>query len=377
MSLERIHRMVVKEFIHVFRDPRMRVVVLLVPVVQVLIFGYAATTDVRHVATAVCDLDHSVASRDLVARFVASGYFDVVHRPTDDREIRALLDRGDVQAVLRMNRGFGDDLNAGRTAVVQLLLDGTDSNTAGIVLDYAGRIVGEASNRILIERQARLRGAAARPPGVDLEERAWFNDNLESRSFYVPGVIAMLVMLVSLLLTSMAVVREREVGTLEQIAVTPITRSEFILGKTVPFALIGFFDVVAITAVGVFWFGVPVRGSLPLLFGCTTLYLMTSLGAGLLISTISATQQQAMMTVFLFYFPAVLLSGFVFPIANMPQAVQAVTYLNPLRYFLIIIRGLFLKGAGVRVLWPEIAALAAMGVFTLVAATRKVHKTLA
>lgn len=376
MSFERIRRMIAKEFIHVFRDPRMRMVVLAVPVVQVLIFGYAVTTDVRHVAAAVCDLDNSVASRDLTARFVASGYFDVVRRPVDDREIRALLDRGDVQAVLRMNRGFGEELSAGRPAAVQLLLDGTDSNTAGIVLDYAARIVAEASERILLERQAG-RGPAAPAPGVDVEVRAWFNENLESRNFYVPGVIAMLVMLVSLLLTSMAIVREREVGTMEQIVVTPITPVEFILGKTIPFAIIGFVNVLAITAVGVLWFAVPIRGSLLLLFGCTALYLMTSLGAGLLISTVSATQQQAMMTVFLFYLPAVLLSGFVFPIANMPAVVQWLTYLNPLRFFLVIIRGIFLKGVGVDVLWPQMAALFAMGVVTLAVATRKFHKTLA
>ena len=212
---------------------------------------------------------------------------------------------------------------------------------------------------------------------MDLEIRAWFNENLESRNFYVPGVIALLVMLITLLLTSMAVVREKEIGTMEQIMVTPITPKEFILGKTLPFALISLVDVVLITLVGVFWFEVPIQGSLWLLLVATSLYLMTTLGMGLFISTVSRTQQQAMMSAFFFQFPAVLLSGFVFPIANMPEVVQWLTYLNPLRYFLIIIRGIFLKGVGMNILWPQMAALAVMGLLILWLASRRFRKTLA
>lgn len=374
---ERIKQMLVKEFIQVFRDPKMKGVIFLMPIIQVLVFGYAVTTDVKHVATAVYDLDNSVASRELIARFEKSGYFDIAEHVYDEGQARDLVDRGTVRAVLRINRGFGDELRAGRTAVLQVIVDGTDSNTAGIVLDYSAKIVGRFSEKVLITRFTRLKGFPQRPAQVTLATRAWFNENLESRNFYVPGVIAIIVLLVTLMLTSMAIVREKEIGTMEQIMVSPIAPSEFILGKTVPFALIGFADVIGITLVGVFWFEVPIRGNLLLLFFATALYLMTTLGVGLLISTVSQTQQQAMMSTFFFYFPAVLLSGFMFPIANMPTVVQWLTYLNPLRYFLVIVRGIFLKGIGPSILWPQMVALAVMGVLTLWLASRRFRKTLA
>ncbi|MFA7173667.1 MAG: ABC transporter permease [Kiritimatiellia bacterium] len=377
MNIERIKRMLVKEFIHIFRDPKMKGVIFLMPIIQVLVFGYAVTTDVKNVATAVFDLDNSIASRELVARFENSGYFDVVAHLQNDVQVREALDRGKIRTVLRMNKGFEQELRAGRMAQLQVLLDGTDSNTAGIVLDYSARIAGEISQAILITRLSRIKGLFSPPAGVNIQTRAWFNENLESRNFYVPGVIAILVMLITLMLTSMAVVREKEVGTMEQIMVTPITPAEFILGKSLPFALIGFADVIVITLIGVFWFEVPIRGDLALLFLATALYLMTTLGIGLLISTVSQTQQQAMMSTFFFYFPAVLLSGFMFPIANMPQVIQWLTTLNPLRYFLIIIRGIFLKGVGLSVLWPHMLALAVMGVLTLWAAMRRFDKTMA
>ena len=315
---ERIQCMVIKEFIQIFRDPKVRALVLFIPVVQILVFGYAVSTDVRHVETAVYDLDNTTASRDFISRFIHTGYFELTAYVRSERELRDLVDRGRAQAVIRLNKGFEDDLRSGRTARVQLIVD-----------------------------------------------------------YYVPGVIAILVMLITLLLTSLAVVREKEAGTIEQIMVTPMTRAEFILGKTVPFALIAFFDVLLIVMVSVFWFEVPLRGSIPLLLFATALYLMTSLGVGLLISTVSETQQQAVMTTFFFFFPAVLLSGFVFPIANMPGGVQWLTFLNPLRYFMKIVRGIFLKGIGVDVLWPELLALAVMGVCVLMLATRRFKKTMA
>jgi len=276
-----------------------------------------------------------------------------------------------------INHGFEDDLRAGRTAQLQVIVDGTDSNTAGIVLDYSAKIARQFSQNVLDTRYARLKGVPQEPAQVAVQTRAWFNENLESRNFYVPGVIAIIVLLITLMLTSMAVVREKEIGTMEQIMVSPITPAEFILGKTVPFALIGFADVIGITLVGVLWFEVPIRGNLLLLLGATTLYLMTTLGVGLLISTVSGTQQQAMMSTFFFYFPAVLLSGFMFPIANMPELVQWLTYLNPLRYFLVIVRGIFLKGVGPSILWPQMAALAVMGLAMLWLASRRFRKTLA
>jgi len=374
---ERIRRMLVKELLQVVRDPRMRIVIFITPCIQTIVIGYAVTLDVTHVRTAVYDMDNSVDSRQLVSEFTGSGYFDAVEHVADDRRARELLDRGAVTLVLRINHGFAEDLRAGRTAPVQLLVDGTDSNTAGIVLGYANRILGAASERILVERFNRQTGMSRPASLVELRSRAWFNPNLESRHFFVPGVLVVVVSLATLVLTAMAVVREKEIGTMEQVLVTPITPTEFILGKTVPFALIGYVDVIVVTLVGVYWFGVPIRGSIPLLFGGSTLYLMTMLGVGLLISTISQTQQQAMMSVFFFFFPAMLLSGFAFPIANMPQVIQWLTLFNPLRYFLVVVRGIFLKGVGADVLWPELAVLAAMAVATLSLAALRFRKTLA
>ena len=374
---ERIRQMLVKEFIQVLRDPRMKGIIFVMPVLQLLVFGYVVTTDVNHVATAVYDLDASVASRELVSRFEGSGYFDVREYVASDDRARGLLDRSEVTALIRMDKGFEEDLLAGRTAQVQIIVDGTDSNTAGIVLNYAANIVSRFSEDELARQSARLIGAAQRPGGVTLETRAWFNENLESRNFYVPGVIVIIVTLVTLLLPSMAVAREKAIGTMEQIMVTPIRPVEFILGKTLPFALISCFDVILVTAVGVLWFGVPVRGSLLVLMLSTGLYLLTTLGIGLVVSTISQTQQQAMMSTFFFYMPAMLLSGFMFPIASMPTLVQWLTYLNPMRYFLVIIRGLFLKGVGVTVLWPQMLALLIIGSATLWLASRRFSKTLA
>jgi ABC-2 type transport system permease protein len=351
-------------------------VIFLMPIIQLFVFGYAVTTDVKHIPTIVYDLDNSAASRELVSRFTRSGYFELIEHAPHERRIRELMDRGDIGAAFQIDKGFEEDLLAGRPAQVQLIVDGADSNTAGIVLGYSSTIAGRFSTEIESSRVARMTGGGGKTGRVVLQTRAWFNENLESRNFYVPGVIAIIVMLITLMLTSMAVVREKEIGTMEQIMVSPITPLEFILGKTVPFALIGFADAVLITVLGVFWFGVPIRGSLLVLLVATGLYLVTTLATGLFISTISQTQQQAMMSTFFFYLPAVLLSGFMFPIANMPRAIQWLTYLNPLRYFLVIIRGVFLKGVGPGILWPQMLALGVMGVVTLWLAAKRFHKTL-
>jgi len=374
---ERLRQMLVKEFIQVFRDPRMKGMIFGMPLIQLLVMGYAVNMDVRHIATAVYDLDRSVASRELTARFANSGYFNIKLYLTRDAQTRELMDHGQVQVILHFHPGFERDLLAGKTVPLQVILDGTDSNTAAVVLSYSLKIAVQFSQDLLTRRLMRM-GALAKTPGrVQVETRAWFNENLESRNFFVPGVIALLISLVTLMLTSMAIVREKELGTMEQIIVTPIRPHEFILGKTVPFALIGYVDVVLVIVVGVWWFEVPLRGNLGLLFGATTLYLLTTLGVGLLISTVSQTQQQAMMTTFFFFQPAMLLSGFVFPIANMPRLVQWITFLNPLRYFLVIIRGIFLKGVGAEILWPQMLALAVLGSLIMALATRRFRKTLA
>jgi ABC-2 type transport system permease protein len=370
----RLKSMLVKEFIQALRNPRMRIILFLPPLIQLLIFGYAANTDIRNIALAVYDLDNTPESRELSGHFASSGYFRIAARPADPREIRRLIDEGRASAALQINPGFARHLRTREGTAIQLIVDGTDSNTASVVITYAQRIVSEYSRRILVQRIHSLPNipdAMKRPfflrGGIDVESRAFFNPNLESRNFYVPGIMAFLIMLVTLLLTCMAVVREREIGTMEQLIVSPIRPFELILGKTIPFAIIGYIDVLIVTLVGVFWFDVPIRGSVLLLLAATTLYLLSSLGIGLFISTISHTQQQAMMTMFFFFVPALLLSGFVFPIANMPAAVQYLTYADPLRYYLVIIRGIFLKGSGFSVLWPQMVGLAVVGgiVFTI------------
>jgi ABC-2 type transport system permease protein len=373
---ERLRAMLIKEFIQVFRDPRMRILIFVLPVFQTVVFGYAVNTDVRDINTAIYDLDNTPESRDLTARFAASGYFRIVETVTGETRVRELLDRGKAKAVLRINRGFAGDLAAGRAAKVQMILDGTDSNTAGIVMGYAGEIAAGFNGGLRLEQAARMLGLPDEAGSVELKSRAWFNENLESRNFYVPAVIANIVFILTMLLSSMAVVREKEIGTMEQIIVTPISRGEFILGKTIPFVIIGFIDVALITIAGVFWFQVPLRGSIPLLFGATALFLMSSLGFGLFISSISRTQQQAMMSAFFFIFPAMLLSGFAFPIENMPEPVQWLTYANPLRYYLVIIRGIFLKGVGIDILWPELLALLLLGSLILFFAVNRFRKTL-
>jgi len=373
---ERLKAMLIKEFIQVLRDPRMRFVVFIIPAVQTVIFGYAVNTDVRQVATAIYDLDNSSYSREVADRFIKSGYFELRERVTEESRARELIDRGEVKAVLRMNHGFGAALSGGRPGALQLILDGTDSNTAGIVLNYAAKIAAGYSAQLQVEAASRAAGRTVALGGVQLTSRAWYNENLESRNFYVPAVITNIVFIITMLLSSMAVVREKEIGTIEQVIVTPISKGEFILGKTIPFVLIGFIDVALVSLVAVFWFEVPLRGSLTLLFGATALFLMSSLGIGLLISTVSRTQQQAMMTAFFVIFPAMLLSGFAFPIESMPQAVQWLTYLNPMRFFLVLIRSIFQKGVGVEILWPQLLALFILGVSILSCAVLRFKKTL-
>lgn len=369
--------MLIKEFIEALRDPRMKAILLVTPILQMLIFGYAVNTDVRHVATAIVDLDNSIASREVTARFEHSGYFDVAVRLADESQLRTLLDHGSIQAVLHFQKGFDTDLRAGKTTGLQVIVDGTDSNTASIILSYCQRIVQAYSQERFQERLVRVLGAHGKPARVELETRAWFNENLESRLFYIPGVICLLVLVVTTMLTSMAVVREREIGTMEQVLASPIKPGEFILGKTLPFAVFGFLDVVLVSVVAVFWFEVPIRGNPLILLASAGLYLLNTLAIGLFISTVSRTQQQAMVTTFLFIFPAVLLSGFVFPILNMPLEVQWATYLNPMRYFVIISRGIFLKGVGFDILWPQMAALLALGSAILLLTIHRFKKTLA
>jgi len=373
---ERIQTIFTKEFKQVFRDPRMMTMIIISPILQVLIFGYAATTDVKNIPTAVYDLDQTPESRDVIRGFSYSKYFNIKYYVYNDKEARGLIDKSKASVIVRFNRGFGRDLKGNKAAQIQLIIDGTDSNTAGIALSYANRIIQRYSYSLLQGRADAVLKQEITFPSVDLRDRAWFNENLESKNYYLPGVIAMIVTLTSILLTAMAIVREKEIGTMEQLIVSPIKPIELILGKLVPFAIISIMDLIFIAGVGVLWFKVPIRGNPLLLFGATIIYLLTTLGIGLFISTISSTQQEASMSMFLFLFPANLLSGFMFPIPNMPVIIRYLTLLNPLRYYLEIIRGIFLKGIGIRILWPQILTLFVMGVIIITVSSLRFRKRL-
>ena len=372
----RVRYLLVKELIQVLRDKRMRITLILPPIFQLIIFGYAANLDVKHIRTAVRDLDQSVDSRDLIARFGSSKYFDVVSFPQTPREVEDLIKKGEITLSMEIPSGFSRKLKKGDTATVQIILDGTDSNTAMIALGYVGQILSNYSTAVLVKRLNQAGMIGFEEAGVELHQRTWFNPNFESRLFYIPGVIASIAFLIPIILTAQAIVREREIGTLEQIMVTPIRSWELMMGKTLPFALIGLLDVIMIALIGVFWFEVPLQGNpLVLLLG-SILFLMSSVGVGLFISTISSTQQQAQISVFFFNIPAFTLSGFAFPIENMPAWIQYLTYVNPLRYFLVIIRSVFLKGIGLDILWPQMLALAILGGLMILLSSLRFQKRL-
>jgi ABC-2 type transport system permease protein len=375
MSFERVKAILVKEFKQIFRDPRMKQVIFISPLVQILLFGYAANKDINYVPTVIYDRDNTMESRELLRRFTYSKYFVPQHYIYSDEEQNLVLDKGQASVVIRVDRGFGRDINAGKGAAVQLAFDGTDSNTAMIVMGYANTIVSKYQHD-LIKEEVDARGWAKNTPGVDLHDRAWFNGNFISRNYYLPGVIAIIVTMMSLLLTAMAIVKEKEIGTMEQLTVSPLSPIELIVGKLLPFGIIALIQITLITLLGVVWFHIPLRGNLVLLLLSTCIYLVTTLGIGLFISTISSTQQEAMMSVFLFYMPTVMLSGFAYPIANMPKVIQWFTVFNPLRYFMVVIRGIFLKDIGIDILWNQLVPLMIMGFFVITLSALKFRKSL-
>ncbi len=373
----RMKQMIIKEFIQVFRDKRTRFILIGPPIVQMLIFGYAATYEIHHVPTVVVDFDHSQESRELISRFTSSPYFDVQQQLTDSRQLGDLIDRGNATVGLEIDAGFAQSLRKGQTAPLQVIVDATNSNTALIASGYISQIaLGFAQDY----QQDRIFSVAPQlievMPTVELAPRPWYNPDLRSRWFFVPGIIGSLTLVLVITLTAFGVVREREIGTLEQIMVTPIRPVEFILSKTLPFFLIGLFDVSLIAVVGSFWFQVPFRGHVSVLLTGAVLFLLCMLGTGLLISTVSATQQQAMVTAFFFIMPAVTFSGFGFPISTMPQWLQYMTYAIPLRYFLVVLRGTYLKGVGMNILWPQMAAMAVLGLGLLGVAILRFRKSL-
>ncbi len=360
-----IYHIIIKELLQFKRDKRMMVVSFLVPVVQLLLLGYAATTDVRDIPMLVYNQDKSSLSRDFVNSFINSGYFELRREVNSFDKIEYYIESGDVWLALVIPQSFADDILSFRQTTIQLIADGSDANSANIGLSYASQIVGKFSHSVLIEYQRRILGMI-NSSRIYPEVRVWYNPDLKSRNFMVPGVLAMVLMIITLTLTSLAIVKEKEIGTLEQLMVTPIKPHQLIIGKLLPFVLIAAVDVALVIVVARFWFLVPLRGSILLLLGFSCLFVLTTLGLGLFVSTISKTQQQAMMTAqFFFFMPFIFFSGFAFPIENMPKIVQYLTYLIPLRYYITIIRGIFLKGVGISELWHEAAVLLAFGIVIL------------
>jgi ABC-2 type transport system permease protein len=374
-SLRVIGEIIKKEFFQIRQDKRMLMISIVAPVLQVLLLGYAATTDITNSTMVVCDMDNTEESRTFVRRFTTSGYF--VDRYSVDRpgEIDRYIEHGEATIALIIPKDFGRKLLERKSAPVQVILDGTDANSSNILLGYATQIIASYSQSVV--------ASVSGPPGglrvarVLPEPRIWFNPDLKSQFFMVPGVIALVLMMITTTLTALGIVREKESGTLEQLMVTPIKPYQLILGKLIPFTLIGFVDILFVLSVARFWFGIPIRGSIPLLFGLSGLFILTTLGLGLLVSTIARSQQQAMLIAqFFFMFPFMLLGGFAFPIANMPQGIQVITTIIPLRYFLVIVRGIFLKGSGLAELWVQAVPLLIIGVSILVLSVLRFHKKL-
>jgi ABC-2 type transport system permease protein len=376
-AFARIGHMLRKELIQTLRDPHTRLVLIAPPIVQMVIFGYAATLEVKHVPLAVLDLDNTQESRDLVSRFSASRYFGIARYASKRDELREGIDRGDFLMALEIDSGFAQRLRSGRGATVQVLVDASNSNTALIALGYLSQIGAQFSRDYQTDRIRRTAPQLASfVPRVELEARPWFNEGLDSHWFFVPGVIGNLMLLMVMMVTAFAVVREREIGTLEQVMVTPIRRWEFIVGKTAPFFLVGCFEATVVALIGSLLFGVPFRGHVPVLAAGVITFLLAALGLGLFISTISATQQRAMIVAFFFILPAITLSGFGTPVSSMPAFFQKISYIDPLTHVIIVLRGVYLKGVGFGVLWPEMAAMAAFALIALGVSILRFHKSL-
>jgi len=365
-----------KEFLQIRRDPRLFPVLFVSPILQLLLLGYAANLDVRNIPSVVCDQDHTAASREFVDQFLNSGYFSIEARVERLGEIDRHLDNGRASMAFVIPRGFGDDLAGGRPARIMIIVDGAESQTATIGVNYATMIAGRYAQGLVLERFEKLKGSGIRPTLVNAQVRVWYNPELRSRNFMVPGVLGLILMIMTISLASMGIVREKEAGTMEQLIVTPIRPYQLIAGKLLPFALIGLGQAVFVTAVAKYWFVVPVRGSVVLLLLMCLVFMLNTLGFGLFVSTISRTQQQAMFTTIFFIMPMIMLGGFVFPIENMPPFFQAVSYAVPTRYFFIIIRGIMLRGAGWPELWDQAACLAGLGTLILALSVLRFHKKL-
>lgn len=379
MRVNILKSFIAKEFRQILRDNRMKMMLFGAPVLMLVIFGYAVNTDVVNIRMAVLDSSRSSESRSFVEKFTSSGYFlytAAVESPDNGAE---LLDRGDVDIFINIPYNFAENLKRGKQSQVQIIVDGSDSSRSSVILAYISQITSDYSGRfledkVMISMRNRGTGVAISAGGVVLEERSLFNPELKSRNFFLPGVLGLLVALITIMMTSMSVVKERESGTIEQIIVSPVKPAEFVAGKTVPFAIVGFIDIIIITFVTIVWFRVPFNGSFLLLILCGGFYIICTLGVGLYISTISQTQQQAMLSTFLFFIPSIILSGFIFPIYAMPLFFRLITLINPMRYFIELIRAIFLKGIGVTLIWESMLALGILSVILLALSVRRVNR---
>ena len=372
--LRRLRHIVRKELTQMFRDRATFRIMVLTPVIQLLAYGYVVTTDIKMIPVVLCDQDRSQDSRQLVERFTTSGYFQVAGQVDAQPQIDSWLDRGKARMALVIPYRYSEHLKTGRSAAVQLIFDGSNSNIATIAQSYANSIIAEAGFKVVFERFRKL-GTRVERVLLENEARVWYNPDLKSLNYMVPGVICVLLLQMLVPLTSLGIVREKERGTIEQLRVTPIRPIEMILGKTIPGVIVGYFNVLVVLLVGRFWFGVPLRGSLLTLLFTSGLFIISALALGIFISTITENQQQAMFTGQFMLVPNLLLSGFMFPISSMPPVMQYFTYLIPLRYFLIIVRGVFLKGVGLDVLWPQALALAGFGTLMLVLSMLRFGRT--
>lgn len=374
--MRRVLSIAKKEILQIRRDRRMLPLIFIAPLLQVVLFGYVATTDVKEISLGVYDPHPSQATRELVAKITAPGYFRLYGVTARLDSLDSWLDAGKISVGLALDADYARNLATGRTAKVAVLVDGTDSNSASIAQGYLAASLQAYSVRLLQQKAAGL-GRVSLPMPIDLRTRVWYNPELRTANFMVPAVIVMILMLTTTMLTSLSIVKERERGTLEQLMVTVVKPWELMVGKLLPFPFIGLLEVLLVTALGVIWFGVPVQGSLGLLFALSALFILTTLGLGLLISTLCQTQQQAMMVAMFIMIPNILLSGFIFPIANMPPAIQLFSYIIPGRYFVEIVRGIFLKGAGLGVLWPQASAMAVFGLVLLTVSSLRFRKRVA
>jgi ABC-2 type transport system permease protein len=372
MNWLRIRELVRKEFIQLFRDKKNRPLLVISPLVQLIVFGYVVTTDVRDIRVGLLDQSQTQESRMFIDRVDGNKTFRVTHYADHPADLEQLLLKRKVDLVIKIPPDFSEHIRKRDTANVQILVDGSMSNMASVRIAYTTMVLDRFNTQMIRELYPHRIDYGK----IDGRIRTWYNPNLDSQYFYVPGIVAFMIMLSTLLLTSMAIIREKEAGTMEQLIVTPLKPSELILGKTIPFIIIAQAQMVMVSVFAILWFDIPMVGSVPLLFGATCLFLLSTLGIGLFISTISSTQQQAMMTTFFFMLPFFMLSGFVFPIANMPTLVQWFTYMNPFRYILVIIRGIFLKGTGLEVLWPQFVALMILGLVVFAGAVSRFRKRL-